>query len=94
MIPVPIFEAKNKLPYFIHIVESGDVIQLTRHGKPVARILPESDFSKKDDSMKFYNELMNWRKENSDCFFTEVELQQTQNFRKRDYLKIRDERCF
>ena len=33
-----ITDARSKLPTIIHTVEKGDVTQLTRRGKPVARI--------------------------------------------------------
>lgn len=36
---VPIFEAKNKLPLLIHMVEQGDSFEITRHGKPVAYLV-------------------------------------------------------
>ena len=33
---VALFEAKNRLTDFVHQVEDGDPIELTRHGTPVA----------------------------------------------------------
>ena len=33
---VSVGEAKNKLPYFLHLAEKGEQIQITRHGKMVA----------------------------------------------------------
>ena len=35
-----IAEAKNRLPELIRVVEDGEEIVITRHGKPVAQILP------------------------------------------------------
>ena len=43
MTAVPIFDVKNRLPYFIHLVESGETVQITRHGKPVARLISEEE---------------------------------------------------
>jgi prevent-host-death family protein len=34
------FEAKNKLGTLLDWVESGDEVLITRHGKPVARLVP------------------------------------------------------
>ncbi|MCR4822879.1 MAG: type II toxin-antitoxin system prevent-host-death family antitoxin, partial [Treponema sp.] len=36
MISVSVGEAKNRLPFFLHLVESGEEVQITRHGKNVA----------------------------------------------------------
>ena len=37
---VSIAEAKNRLPELIRAVEGGEHIVITRHGKPVAQIVP------------------------------------------------------
>jgi prevent-host-death family protein len=37
---VSVAEAKNRLPELIRAVEQGEVIVITRHGKPVAQIAP------------------------------------------------------
>lgn len=46
MISVPIFEVKNKLTQFIHMVENDetDGIEITRHGKSVAIIGKKAEF--------------------------------------------------
>jgi len=36
------FEAKNKLGTLLDRVERGEEIVITRHGKPVARLVPNS----------------------------------------------------
>ena len=33
-------EAKNRLPQLIRAVEAGEVVIITRHGKPVAQLNP------------------------------------------------------
>ena len=43
---IPIFEAKNKLPLYIHMVEQGESFEITRHGKPVAYLVSKDE--KKD----------------------------------------------
>jgi prevent-host-death family protein len=37
------FEAKNTLGSLLDRVESGEEIVITRHGKPVARLVPNSE---------------------------------------------------
>ena len=35
-----IFDAKNKLSHYISIAERGREVIITRHGKPVAKLVP------------------------------------------------------
>jgi prevent-host-death family protein len=37
---VSIAEAKNRLPEIIRAVEQGEQVVITRHGRPVAQIVP------------------------------------------------------
>jgi prevent-host-death family protein len=37
---VSIADAKNRLPELIRAVEAGEVVVITRHGKPVAQLGP------------------------------------------------------
>jgi len=43
MITVGTYEAKTHLPSLIEKVEGGESVMITRHGKPVARIVPVTD---------------------------------------------------
>ena len=72
MTAVPIFDVKNRLPYFIHLAENGETIQITRHGKPVARIISEKEVEQehKTESQVFMEKLMEWRKRASDWLDT------------------------
>ena len=72
MTAVPIFDVKNRLPYFIHLVENGETVQITRHGKPVARIVSEEDIiqEQKTEDQVFMEKLMEWRKGASDWLST------------------------
>lgn len=36
-------EAKTHLPSLLDAVERGETLIITRHGKPIARIVPEQD---------------------------------------------------
>ncbi len=37
---VGVYEAKTKLPKLLEEVENGETVTITRHGKPVARLVP------------------------------------------------------
>jgi prevent-host-death family protein len=41
-VEVGAFEAKNRLGMLLDRVESGEEIVITRHGKPVARLVPNT----------------------------------------------------
>lgn len=40
MIEIGAFEAKNKLSALLDRVEQGEEVLITRHGRPVARLVP------------------------------------------------------
>jgi prevent-host-death family protein len=42
MLEIGAFEAKNTLESLLDRVEHGEEIVITRHGKPVARLIPHS----------------------------------------------------
>jgi len=42
MIVVPLFEARGNLPRFVSRAESGEIIQVTRHGKPAAIMMGQN----------------------------------------------------
>ncbi len=44
MLETPITEAKNSFTALVHQVEGGEVVHLTRHGRPVAVILSEAEY--------------------------------------------------
>ena len=39
-VDVSITKAKNRFPELVRAVENGEDVVITRHGKPVARIIP------------------------------------------------------
>jgi prevent-host-death family protein len=41
-------EAKTHLPRLLDDVESGETIVITRHGRPVARLVPDEDRRRAD----------------------------------------------
>lgn len=40
------FEAKNRLSELLQRVENGEEVTITRHGKPVARLVPAEPFDR------------------------------------------------
>jgi prevent-host-death family protein len=42
MVTVGSYEAKTHLPRLLERVEQGEIITITRHGKPIARLVPVS----------------------------------------------------
>lgn len=71
-----IAEAKNNLSQLIHQLETDEPIHLTRHGKPVAVMLSESNYQKlthKDNSL--YQAIQQWRNQlEGDSALTNAEL--------------------
>ncbi|MEO7027007.1 MAG: type II toxin-antitoxin system prevent-host-death family antitoxin [Caulobacteraceae bacterium] len=43
MITVGIFEAKTRLSSLVERAQAGEEVQITRHGRPVARLVADSD---------------------------------------------------
>lgn len=44
---IPIFEAKNRLPYYIHKAETEGPVFLSRRGKNVAVIISQEEYDEK-----------------------------------------------
>ena len=53
MISVQIFDAKNKLPQYVHQVETGEQIELTRYNKKVAVLLSNEDYEQLNNGDNF-----------------------------------------
>ena len=45
------FEAKNRLAALLDRVEAGEEIVITRHGKPVARLVPNVEKADKSEAI-------------------------------------------
>jgi prevent-host-death family protein len=55
---VSVAEAKGKLPSIIHEVERGSTVEITRHGKSVAVMVPTGDYERLREKGKgFWNDL-------------------------------------
>lgn len=44
------FEAKNKLGHLLDLVEAGEEVTITRHGKEVARLVPARAAYSRDEA--------------------------------------------
>ena len=42
--PVPVFEAKNKLPFYIHLAETDGLVPIARRNDVVAYIISREEF--------------------------------------------------
>ena len=47
MLEVGSYEAKTNLPRLLDRVQHGELITITRHGKPVARLVPVEEFDRR-----------------------------------------------
>lgn len=50
MTTIGAFEAKNKLGHLLDLAERGEEVTITRHGKPVARIVPFESLQGREDA--------------------------------------------
>lgn len=73
MITVPVSDLKNRFSYFIRLAENGETIQITRHGKPVAKINPGKEAEQQKTKGQIYKEEMEeWRQKASDWLTDEA----------------------
>ena len=72
MLAVSVGEVKNKLSYFLHLIESQkESIQITRHGKPIAFITDKETNDKFSKQALFSASLEEWRSKYSNLFTNE-----------------------
>ena len=76
MISIPIYEAKNKLPLYIRMVEEGESFQITRHGTPVAYLVNTEGGKDTNSIDKFEMVMQHWKEKYSDCFLSQEEEQE------------------
>src|SRR3954467_6230960 len=57
------YEAKTHLPQLLDRVEGGETITITRHGKPVAKLVPASGETAKPDVKKAVEKMKRFRQE-------------------------------
>ena len=44
------FDAKNRLSHLLDLVESGEEVTITRHGKEIARLVPAKSAHNRDEA--------------------------------------------
>ena len=72
MLAVSVGEVKNKLSYFLHLIESQkESIQITRHGKPVAFITDKDTNDKFSRQAMFSAGLSEWHDKYGHLFANE-----------------------
>lgn len=79
---IPLFEVKNKLSFFIHLVEQGERIEITRHGKSVAAIVSsDEDAQNSNQNIKnpFYLAYLDMHKKLKELHFSETDWEETFN---------------
>ena len=61
MITVGSFEAKTKLAELLDKVEAGESVTITRHGSPVARLVPVRSVDERERQRALIEEIKRWR---------------------------------
>ena len=70
---VSVGEAKNKLPYFLHLAEKGEQIQITRHGKMVALLNGVEQNEIVSKKKRFLDSVKTWREKNAEWLLSDSE---------------------
>ena len=70
---VSVGEAKNKLPYFLHLAEKGEQIQITRHGKMVALLNGVEQNEILSKKKRFLDSVKTWREKNAEWLLSDSE---------------------
>lgn len=73
---IPIYDAKNRLPYFIHKAETSGPVLISRHNQNVALIISVSEYEslvKKANENSFIERARKFRERNKG-FFTNEEI--------------------
>ena len=74
MTVVSITEAKNKLTQIVHEVESGESIELTRHGVPAAVLLSFGKYRELTRGIPSFSSLLqNFRESKSDLLLEDID---------------------
>ncbi len=90
MLSISVGEAKNKLPFYLHLIEDKkEQIQITRHGNVVAIINGKDQFETFYKRDSFLQSVKNWREKFADCLFSNEEIDSLFSSRKDDEDYIR-----
>lgn len=93
---VSVAVAKDRLPYYLHLVEQGEVVQITRHGKPIAMITQIDDDIQKHEPTNFDIAYAAYRKqlEEDDLGLTDEEWDEYFNIPREMQIGLRHEEDF
>ncbi len=93
---VSVAVAKDRLPYFLHLVEQGETVQITRHGKPIAIITQTVGGNKEQEPTNFDLAYEKFRKQLKDenLGLTEAEWEEYFNVPREIQLGLRHEEDF
>lgn len=61
MLTVGAFEAKTKLAELLDKVEAGETVTITRHGSPVAQLVPIRAADERERQRALIEEIKRWR---------------------------------
>ncbi len=76
MLKIPLFEVKNKLSFFVDLVEQGECVEITRHGRTSALLVKTENMNaekKKFENSPFYIAYMSFRKNIEESSLSEEE---------------------
>ena len=65
---IPVFEAKNKLPFFIHLAETDGPVPISRHNQEVAYIISKADYEEILKSRKSEKSVVQKLRENREKY--------------------------
>ncbi|PZN74452.1 MAG: prevent-host-death family protein [Candidatus Methylumidiphilus alinenensis] len=69
MTTVSIAEAKNQLTRIVQEAETGESVHITRHGKPVAVLVSESEYERlrttQSEPKSLWDTVLDWRNANN-----------------------------
>lgn len=92
---VSVATAKDKLPSLLHLVEQGEVIEITRHGNPIALITQMTLDPPDKQPSKFEIAYANYRKKmEKDGFFSSEEIDSCFNIPREIQMGLRHEEDF
>lgn len=89
-----VYEARNNLSALIKTAESGEVVEITRHDKPVVVMLKKEDFEKMRPKKNFWERFEEWKRNagisNEELAEAGEELEKILEERRHDPMNIMD----
>jgi antitoxin Phd len=82
MCSATIYDARNNFSSLVKTAEGGEVVQLTRHDKPVAVLIGWDEYEKTRPKNDFFEWLEKFKKENADILTDDNPL----NLQPKEYL--------